>query len=235
MNRNRLRVLLAFFLATGSCFAQTLTSGEVAINQENKPQIAAPPNVDKWYVRVGVSGVIYHPSANITVDDTEAPGASATIDNNVAILFDGGYYFTKNIAASLMAGIPPKTTLRGAGTIAGYGNLGTVWWGPGILTAHYHLRNLGPLQPYAGAGFGYAIMLKKHNDALDNLAIHNNFAPVVQGGTDYMFNKKWGAFIDCKQIWLSVDAHGNIAGVVPAKARVKIYPTTVWAGVEYHF
>jgi outer membrane protein len=231
MNRNILRTLLVLFVAGVGCFAQTAASREVATDQAKE----SPAPSSKWYVRVGVAGIIYHPGALVTAGGAVVPGASATVTNNVTVIVDGGYYFTKHIAATIFGGIPPKPTLSGTGTIAPYGNLGSLWYAPPILSTHYHFLKWGPIQPYAGGGVGYAIILKKHNEALKNLQVHNNFAPVAQAGTDYMFNKKWGAFVDCKQAWLSVDAHGNIEGVVPAKARVKLYPTIVSAGLTYRF
>jgi outer membrane protein W len=64
---------------------------------------------------------------------------------------------------------------------------------------------------------------------------HNSFSPITQAGADYMLNKKWGAFVDCRQTWLSVDAHGSLDGMVPVKAHLKLYPTVVSAGVTYRF
>jgi outer membrane protein len=229
-------VLLATLCTTNSKATTLITDNQFKANVDAD---AAPAQktkeAGKWYGRIGVAGIIYHPAANVSAGGASVPGASAAITNNVTVLFDAGYFVNKNVAVSLMAGIPAKPTLSGAGSLAPYGNLGAVWYGPAVLSAHYHFLSKGPLQPYAGVGLAYAIILKKHDEALQNLQIHNNFAPVAQAGADYMFNKKWGAFIDCKQIWLSVDAHGKIGGVVPATARVKLYPTVVWAGLKYRF
>jgi len=231
MNRNILRILLVLFVASTSCFSQAFESENVTTDQAKK----SPANLSRFYGRIGVAGIIYHPDATVNAGGAPVPGASATVTDNVTVLFDGGYYVTDNIAVSLMAGIPPKPHLRARGTIAPYGELASLWYAPPILSAHYHFLSKGPIQPYVGAGVGYAIILKKHDEALRSVQVHNNFAPVAQAGVDYMFNRKWGAFIDCKQVWLSVDAHGKIGGVVPATARVKLYPTIVWAGLKYRF
>jgi len=231
MYKDVLRTVLILLVAGASCLAQKDVPGD----RSNSTETPSLSNFSRYYARVGVAGIIYHPGAKVSAGGTVVPGASATVSNNVTMIFEGGYYFTPNIAVSVMGGIPPKPKLTGAGTIASYGELGAVWYGPAVLSAHYHFLTKGPLQPYVGPGLAYAIILKKHNAALSGLQVHNNFAPVLQAGTDYMFNKKWGAFVDCKQIWLSVDAHGKIAGVVPARARVKLYPTVVSAGLKYRF
>ena len=186
-------------------------------------------------VRLGLGGVIYHPGANVSAGGAVVPGASATVTNNVTLLFDYGRYFTPNLEVSLMGGIPPRPKLSGSGTIAPYGQLGAVWYGPAVLSGNYHFLTKTRIQPYVGPGIAYAIILRKHAAALSNIQVHNNFAPVAQAGANYMMNKKWGAYIDCKQIWLSVDAHGKIAGIVPAQARVKLYPTVISSGLTYRF
>lgn len=189
----------------------------------------------RWYVRLGASGVFFHPEATVSAAGSIVPGAADTVSNRATATADVGYYFTKNIAASLTAGVPPRSTLSGAGSLASYGNLGALWYGPAILAAHYHFRNLGAIQPYVGAGATYLIVFKKHDEAIKSLMAHNSFSPVTQAGADYMLNKKWGAFVDCRQTWLSVDAHGSLDGMVPVKAHLKLYPTVVSAGVTYRF
>jgi len=190
---------------------------------------------DRWYGKMGVTGVIFHPGSAVSVAGTAIPGTSVSISNRATATFDAGYYFTKNIAASLLVGVPLKSTLSGQEAISPYGNLGAVRYGPAILTAHYHFLHTGPLQPYVGAGATYLIIFKKHDAAIDGLMVHNSFSPVVQAGTDYMFNKRWGVFADCKQTWLTADVHGALEGSVQTKAHVKLYPTIISAGLLYRF
>lgn len=224
MQRNLAFVLSVLLFAITTCFGQSATS------EEKSRQLSE----NRWYTRIGVGGVIYHPGATVSVAGTSVAGASAQVTNNVTVLADIGYYARPNLTISLMAGIPPRPKLYGAGSLSPYGELGAVWYGPAVLSAQYHFGH-GKFQPYLGPGVAYAIMLRKHSAALEHIQIHNAFAPVLQGGGEYMFNKHWGTFIDCKQIWLSVDAHGSVVGVVPAKAHVKLYPTVAEGGFKYRF
>jgi outer membrane protein W len=79
-----------------------------------------------WFARTGVVGAIYHPGATIAASRQTIPGANATVSNNVSVTFDIGYDITKNLAASLMIGIPPKPTITGEGTIPTDGVFGKV-------------------------------------------------------------------------------------------------------------
>jgi outer membrane protein len=225
MKKSIAAVLYVMVLLATACIGQTTPS---------KADAGKTDLVSNWYTRIGVGGVIYHPAATVYADGTNIPGATAQVSNNVTLLVDAGYYVLPKLTVSLMAGIPPKPKLSGAGTISAYGELGSVWYGPAVLSAQYHFGK-GKFQPYFGPGVAYAIILRKHAAALEHIQVHNAFAPVIQAGGEYMFNKHLGAFVDCKQIWLSVDAHGDIAGVVPAKAHVKLYPTVPEAGLKYRF
>lgn len=234
MNNKIFHAVLVIIVASVSCFAQTSGIGETP-KPKAQDDATASQGTGRWYGKVGIAGAIYHPAANISAGGAPLPGSTVTLTNDVTATVDVGYYFTKNIAASLMAGVPPKPTIGGAGTIESYGELGAVRYGPAIASAHYHFLPDQALQPYLGVGVAYAIVFKNHDKALTSLKVNNNFAPVVQGGADYMFNKHWGTFVDCKFLWLSMDARGKIGGVVPVSARVKIYPSIVSAGLKYRF
>lgn len=206
------------------------TGGGAAVKEGPKTE-----PLSRWYVRLGASGVLFHPGATVSAAGSGVPGAAVTVSNRATATADVGYYFTKNIAASLTAGVPPRSTVSGAGSLAPYGNLGAIWYGPAILAVHYHFLNLGAFQPYVGVGATYLIVFKKHDEAIKSLMAHNDFSPITQAGADYMLNKKWGVFADCRQTWLTTDVHGSLEGAVPAKAHIKLYPTVVSAGVTYRF
>ena len=57
----------------------------------------------------------------------------------------------------------------------------------------------------------------------------------MQAGVEYRLNRKWDLFFDVKEAWLSVNAEGFLSGNVPVKARVKLDPTLVSAGIKFRF
>jgi outer membrane protein len=187
------------------------------------------------FARIGVIGAVYHSGASISTDGVVIPGASAIVSNNTSVTFDIGCDITNDISVQLMAGIPPKPTITGEGAVASLGELGAVRYGPTILSGTYKVRRFGALQPYAGAGVGYAIILKDHDASVSDLHVRNNFGFVLQGGAEYKIARKWSVFADYKEVWLAVNAHGLIDHVAPVTAHVKLNPSLVSAGVKFRF
>lgn len=203
------------------------------------PSQPAPPGSrededSRWFGRIGVVGAIYHSEATISTAGALIPGASAIVSNNVSVTFDIGCDITKNISAQLMAGIPPKPTITGEGTVTALGELGAVRYGPAILSGLYKVHRFRAFQPYVGAGAAYAIILKDHQASVSDLHVRNNFGFVLQWGAEYQVARKWSVFADFKEIWLAVDAHGLI-GPAPVTAHVKLNPTLVSVGLKYRF
>ena len=189
----------------------------------------------RWFGRVGFVSAVYHSGATISTAGAVIPGASALVSNNESVTFDIGRDITRNISVQLMVGIPPKPTITGQGTVASLGELGAVRYGPAILSGYYKVRRFGAFQPYAGGGTAYAIILKDHDASVSDLHVRNNFGFVLQGGAEYKVMRNWSLFADFKEVWLAVDAHGQIAGVAPVTAHVKLNPSLVSVGIKYRF
>lgn len=187
-----------------------------------------------WYVRLGVGGVLFDSGATITSSMGPVTGASAHADNNLTALFEVGYFFTDNIAVSLTGGYPPTTSLTGTGTATALGTLGKVTYGPATLTAHYHFKNFGPIQPYVGVGLGYGLIFNSTSGAVQNLSVNGAPAFVLQAGVDYILARNWAVFFDVKKLYLSVDATGTLGGM-PIAADVKLDPLVLFTGVTYRF
>lgn len=192
-------------------------------------------DANEWFARVGALEAIYNSDARIATNAGVIPGASANVTNNTTVMFDVGYDPTPNTYIMLMAGIPPKPDLNGTGTVSQLGKLGAVRYGPAILTAGYRIPVPGKLQPYLGAGFVYALMLHNYDGAVSSLAVHDNFGYALQAGVEYVITQKWQAFVDLKQLWLSVNADGSLGGTIPVTARIKLDPTIVSAGIKFRF
>jgi outer membrane protein len=134
-----------------------------------------------------------------------------------------------------MLGIPPRPGITGRGSVASLGTLGEVRYGPVIVTGVYRLPRMGPVRPYAGLGAAYAIILDPDDGSVSRLRVHNDWGFVLQAGVEMDLGRRWGAFVDVKRMWLSVDADGFVAGNVPVAARVRLDPTLVSAGLKFRF
>ena len=194
----------------------------------------AKPADPKWFIKIGPGGVLFNSSAKLYTPLGQVPGASARASNNLAALFAAGYFVTDNIALELGAGVPPTTALGGRGTAAALGTLGKVTYGPATLTATYHFKDFGAIQPYIGLGGAYAIIFDSKDGSVTNLSVKGAPGAGLQAGVDYAIDRNWAAFVDVKQLFLSVDASGNI-GPTPVTAKVRLDPTVVFGGIAYRF
>jgi outer membrane protein W len=57
----------------------------------------------------------------------------------------------------------------------------------------------------------------------------------VQGGAEYEVNSKYTVFVDFKEVWLAVNAHGVLSDNTDVKARVKLNPSLLSVGIKFHF
>ena len=229
-------LVVAFLLAPRALQAQSGTGGSSAVPSAVE---AAPASTgaetNRLFARIGVVGAAYHSGATIATNGQVIPGATAKVSNNVAVTIDVGYDITRSISASLMVGVPPKPMITGEGAVGSLGELGRVRYGPAIFTGYYRFRSWRNIRAYAGAGAAYVIIFKEFDAAVSQLKVHNNWGFVLQAGAEYQLSRKLALFDDFKEVWVAVDAHGLLAGSVPVKARVKLNPSIVSAGIKFHF
>lgn len=198
-----------------------------------KPSMAVPTSDPMWFLKVGVSGVIFNSSASIKVGGVTVPGASARAHNNVTATFEIGRYLTNNIALAFTGGYPPLAKLTGAGTAAPFGTLGKATYGPAVLTLQYHVKEWGAFQPYVGVGGVYAVILNSRDGAIRNLHVKSGVGFALQAGVDYQLSRNWVVFVDVKKLFVSVNATGILLG--SATAKVKLDPTIATVGLSYRF
>jgi outer membrane protein len=188
----------------------------------------------RWFVRAGVLDAAYNSHATIASNGAVIPGATAKVTDNVTVMFDVGYDITDNFAVMLMAGIPPKPSVIGKGSVSSFGTLGSVRYGPMFLTGVYRLPEWRGFRPYVGGGVVHAFIFKSFDGSVTQLKVNDNWGYALQAGVEYRLNRKWEAFVDYKRVWLDVKATGQLAGA-PVRARVTLNPDVVSAGLKYHF
>lgn len=216
-------LLVAMVVSSHGAFAQSRGRTEGA---------QAPSS---WFVRMGVLAAIYHSSAEIATSGLTIPGATATVSNNTTLMFDLGYDVTKAFSIHVMGGIPPKPTVTAKGAVAFLGDLGAVRYGPMVFTGVYHMPRVRGWRPYVGAGGVYAIILHEHDGAVSDLIALNNWGFALQVGVERALRDNLDLFVDVKEAWLAIDAHGTLGGGVPVTARVALDPSVVSLGVKVRF
>jgi outer membrane protein len=196
--------------------------------------VRAPFKRSRLFTRLGLLVAPYHSSATIATNGQLVSGGTAEASNNVSVTFDLGYEITKDFSVSVTSGIPVKPHVTGEGAAASLGVLGKVRYGPMIVAGQYQLPKIGRIRPYVGGGAAYAIIFKNFDGSVKNLRVNNNWGSVVQGGAEYELNSKYTLFVDFKEVWLAVNAHGVLSDGTPVNARVKLNPSLVTVGIKFH-
>ena len=193
-----------------------------------------PNKTSRWFVRLGVLRALYDSGARIATNGSLIPDSSAGVTDSITINVDGGYDLSDDVAVMFMGGIPPSADVIGRGSIALFGRLGRVRFGPAILSSVYRLPQWHGLRPYGGAGIAHLFILKAHDGSVTQLKVHDNWGFVLQAGLEYRLSRKWELFADYKHIWLNVRAEGFLAGEA-VRARVTLDPDLISAGIKFHF
>ncbi len=218
-----------------SSVASQPSSDDVVNDPVSDPQtVRSPFKQSRWFSRVGILVVPYHSSTTIATNGQLVSDGTAKASNNMTVTFDVGYEVTKNISVSVTTGIPPKPHITGEGAVANLGILGKVRYGPAFFTGYYRFPKAGRLRPYVGGGAAYAIIFKEFDGSVKQLQVHNNWGSALQGGVEYELNSKYTLFMDFKEVWLAVNAHGVLSDGTIVKARVNLNPSLVTVGIKFH-
>jgi len=159
------------------------------------------------------------------------------------------YFFSPNLAAALILGVPHSAPIKGTGLLAGLPVGKSTGLAPS-LTFQYHFTQFGAFQPYIGVGVNYTTFINTRaaNELAfvpagpiqtTRLSIGNSTGPVAQFGFDYMIDRHWGLNFDVKRIWLrpeySATSHVISVGDLPVGGTAHIDPWVVGGGVTYKF
>jgi outer membrane protein len=119
------------------------------------------------------------------------------------------------------------------------GEVGKTLVFPPTVMLQYHFTNFGAFKPYVGVGVNWTHYFrnKATGPTFSNLDIKDSFGVAAQIGFDYMINRNWGFNVDVKRIMMRPDATVVLNGAppTPVRAKVRIDPWVVGAGVVYRF
>lgn len=157
-------------------------------------------------------------------------GLKTDVDAAVTPEVDVTYFFTKNVAAELIAATSKHTISAGSLT------LGDAWILPPTLTVQYHFTPESKFSPYVGAGLNYSLFYSEDDGVgFDNLDVEGGVGYAVQAGFDYWLNDNWGVNVDAKYINLDVDVDVDSGGTHLDADGVDLDPVILGAGVSYRF
>lgn len=182
--------------------------------------LAVPTSANAQNWMIGARALYVSPNVSTSINGLD-------VDSAWWAEVDFTYFFTKNIAAELIAGWNKhEVTLNGA-------SLGKVGVLPPTLTLQYHFTDLGAFKPYVGAGLNYTYF---YDDTLANDTLHikdSSWGGALQAGMDYEFAKNWYFNADVKYVWMSTDVIVNATGA--NLGSLDINPWIFGLGLRYRF
>ena len=189
-----------------------------------------------WYIQAGAASVGFSESASVAAGGSSIPGASATLSDNVTLGLGIGYRFSDPFSVIAILGVPPTTTVKGTGPLAGV-TVGDVTYGPLIVAANYHFPTAGKFQPFVGAGFNYTLVFDTKDSGITNLKADNAFGGVLRIGFDYMISDTDGMFFSANKVFVDTKARGNATalGGAPVEANIDLNPLILHAGWVHRF
>jgi outer membrane protein len=204
--------------------------------------LPALADTTNWFLRTGPASVQFNASSTLEVNGAAFPGAQSLVSNNTALAFELGYAATQDLAVRLAFGLPPTTTLTAGGALQSLvppltGTLGTVTYGPVVLTATYSFGAPGTVRPYVGAGASYLKVFSTGDADLAGLKVDSAWGAAVQAGVDVPLDTNWSLFLDVRKIFVKTSATGTVPalGGPPVLASVNLDPVVIHAGVGYRF
>ncbi|MDO9419216.1 MAG: OmpW family outer membrane protein [Herminiimonas sp.] len=178
-------------------------------------------------------------------------GASVGSADTLGIAFT--HFFTDNFAVALDAGIPPEFKLKGEGTLASRGQLGTAkQWSPAIVAKWYFGGANDKWRPFVGLGVTHvwytSVQLSSSMQALAapvpggtaSAELSSSWAPVANVGVTYNFNKNWSLGMSLSYIPLDTDAYitGKTAGgtvISRSQTNLTLDPYVTFISLGYKF
>jgi outer membrane protein len=188
----------------------------------------------------------------------QIPGSGAGIGNADTLGLSAQYFFDSNWSVEGVFGIPPKFELDGEGSLAPLGKLGEAkQWSPTLLARYNFGNGNDTLRPFVGLGGTYVWYSDVNlTPALQNALgarlgappgftsttakLDKSFAPVVNAGLAWQFDKHWGLSFSVSYIRLKTTAKLTTRGptgatLATSESRLKVDPIVTFLQATYRF
>jgi len=186
------------------------------------------------------------------------PGSGASVGNADTLGLAFTHFFTDNLALTADLGIPPTFHLNGTGSLASVGEIGKAkQWSPAVVAKWYFGDGNAKFRPFVGAGVSYvwydsieltngfqqsASMLLSNGAtpaAKSSASLSSSWAPVLNVGATYNFDKNWSMSLSVSYLPLKTDA--DITTTMPtgqqvhSTTRLTLNPIVSFLSVGYKF
>jgi outer membrane protein len=186
------------------------------------------------------------------------PGSGSGVDKSDTLGLSAVYFIDSRWAVEGVFGVPPKFELQGEGSLAPIGKLGEAkQWSPTLLAKYYFGNGNDAFRPFAGLGATYVWysdteltgglqnalggrLGRPPGSTTTSAKLDKSFAPVLNIGAAYQFDKHWGVSFSVSYIPLKTTAKlttRNAAGTTigTSEARLKLDPIVTYLSATYRF
>lgn len=165
----------------------------------------------------------------------------------------GTYFFTDHIASELTLSTPARFDMDGV-DIHSLANLSSIRQrNASLLLKYYFFNAQEKLRPYVGVGISRVLFddeCLKEGNANMIMAYHTSFenkwAPILNGGFSYQFNKHWVGSLSISYMLLKTTATTNSYMIFPNnpetdpylarnKTQIKLNPVITQLSIGYRF
>ena len=190
--------------------------------------------------------------------NSTVPGSGANVQSSDTLGLSATYFLDSHWGIEGVLGVPPKFKLDGEGSLGAIGELGNArQWSPTILGKYYFNDGESAFRPFVGLGATYvwysdvkltpnlqsALASQFHQSpfAVNTTAkLDSKFAPVLNIGAAYQFDKHWGISFSVSYIPLKTKAKlttNSVFGlpVATSEASLKLNPIVTYVAATYRF
>lgn len=207
--------------------------GRNAASTGHAPDLSEP-DASKWLVKVGLTNLELADKMDLTVGGAPFAGGGLSTYEHQTVSVQITRFLTPNIAFNATLGFPPTIDIYGAGSIGALPKLGEVTYGPTAFTLQYHPLRQGVFRPYVGVGGSYMIVFGTKDGAFSDLKVDNDLGFAFEAGTEIMFKKDVGLFLDVKKALLRPEARGTFGGA-DVVGQTRLDPWAFSGGLSFHF
>lgn len=183
----------------------------------------------------------------------QKPNTGATIDSADTLGLTFAHFFTDNISAEFVLGVPPKHDVSGDRGYEKYGKLGEVrQWSPTVLGKWHFFDAKTKFRPWVGIGVNYTWFTGEtvtnqtfiNNEFLPgsrmSASAKSSWNPVFALGANYAVTDNWFVGVSVSYVPVTTTATftttlpGNL-GTVQSHTKIKIDPIVTFLNVGYRF
>ena len=169
-----------------------------------------------WLLRVGAGNV----------DPKSSNGLVVSVDSGAALVFNGTYFFTPNVAFEILAATPFSHDIKLAAT---GDKIGETKHLPPTFSLQYHFDTQSAFRPYVGAGLNYTLFFDEEIDSAvaSDLSLDASFGLAAQLGADFDISDTMFLNFDLRWIDINTDAELDGSALEEVEIDPMVYSLTL--------